>query len=100
ERSHLRDAARRARLPRRALDGPARQAVCRAGGIEGGARGLSGADPQLDRPPRRLDVADAAAARAGARGDLSELQVVEKLRGGLAEPTDVPHACGPPKARK
>ncbi len=35
----------------------------------------SGAGPRLDRPPRRIDVADVAVARARTRGDLSAVQI-------------------------
>ena len=49
--------------------------VCRAGSLAGRAGKLPGAGTGLDQPPRRIDVADAAAARARTRGDLSEVQM-------------------------
>jgi len=55
-------AARRARPP-----------VCRAGGFRTGAAGLSRFGTGLDSGPRRLDLAAAPAARARARGDLSNV---------------------------
>ena len=46
---------------------------------------LSAAGTGLDQPPRRIDVADAAAARARTRGDLSVVQV-RFCRVGKAKP--------------
>src|SRR6266404_8553370 len=73
ERPHLRDASRDPRIPRRAVDRSARPDLCRAASIRTCSRSLSIRGARLDPPPRRLDIAPVAAARAGTRGDLSVL---------------------------
>ena len=69
--AHLRDAPRGARISRRPLDRWTRPDLCRAGSLARRAGKLPGAGTGLDQPPRRIDVADVAPARARTRGDLS-----------------------------
>ena len=63
------------RISRRALDRPPRPAICGTGGLARGGGGLSGAGAGLDRPPRRIDVAALAVARARTRRDLSAVSM-------------------------
>src|SRR5260370_28517716 len=73
ERPHLRAALRVPRIPRRAVDLSAWSDLCRAAIIRTCSLSLSIRGARLDPPPRRLDIAPVAAARAGTRGDLSLL---------------------------
>ena len=75
ERPHLRDAARGAGIPRRALDRPPRPTIRRTGSLRSRAGRLSGPGARLDPPPRRVDVAAAAVARPRPCGDLSEMPI-------------------------
>ena len=71
----LRDPPRGAGISRRAVDRPPRPDVCGAGSLARGGGSLSGAGAGMDRPPRRIDVAAVAVARARTRRDLSAVQV-------------------------
>jgi hypothetical protein len=72
---HLRHPPRDIGIPRRAVDGPPRPAIFRAGSNRTGAGGLSVAGAGLDSPPWRVDVAAAVAARTRAGVNLSVVQV-------------------------
>ena len=67
ERAHLRHAPGGAGISRRPLGRPARAVLFRAGSHRIRAAGLSRRGAGLDSPPRRIDLAPAAIARARAR---------------------------------
>ena len=82
ERAHLRDAPCSPWLPRGTIDRPARQDVRRAGSLPTRAGGLPNTGQDLDRAPRRLDVAAPAVARARPRDDVSVLPIKRRARAG------------------
>src|SRR5260370_22511346 len=82
EQPHLRDAPRDPGLSRRALGRPAGADVCRAASLRTRARDLSRRGARLDSPPRRAELAPAAAARARTRRDLSLLSMRDHCSAG------------------